>query len=96
MENKLLTIVALFGLFVALSLKNPEPKPVVKQTVSVICATPELVKIYIDIYSKQGFCVKQLESQSVTTSVNSRSNSGDAYDYPQRDLYGKFVLVLEK
>lgn len=77
---------------ILMSLKTPETKPVLKQTVSVICNTPELVKIYIDVYSKQGYYVKEITSQSVSTSMNFSD-----YNYKaSRELYGKFILVMEK
>jgi hypothetical protein len=76
------------ALIAMVSFKNPEqPKPVQKQTLTLVCTTPELVKTYVDIYSKQGYLVKQVVPQSV--SVNSRHNDMD-------DLYGKFILILEK
>ena len=67
-----------------------------KQQVVVMCYTAEQVVTISNNYLRAGYIVKQVVSQAVATSVNSRANSADVYDSPYRDLYGKFVLILEK
>lgn len=94
--NTTLILVLVIALFILIAAKVPKKVIEPKQTLCFVCPNAENVKVYVDNYTKQGFTVKEIACQTVATSINTRSNSSSAYCSPQRDLYGKFVLILEK
>jgi hypothetical protein len=53
------------------------------------------IKFYVDCYSMQGYTVKQITSQSISTSIDEAyRNSGGGNYY--RDVKGDIILILEK
>jgi len=86
----ILFIPALFMAF------TPDKNPVVKQQAVFVCPSPESVVTIANNYKKYGYFIKEVIPQSVSVSVNSRSNSMNAYDGEYKALYGKFILILEK
>ena len=67
--------------------------------VDIITLTPTSVsqaKSQIDLFVSKGYRVKFIESQSVGTSVNSRSNTNNAFDASHRDIRGEFLIIMEK
>lgn len=88
--NTPITLIVIAILFFS-AFRDPDPKPVQKQTMTSICTSLNQVKSTIDIWAKQGYYVKVLECQSVATSITQH-----AYPYSRADLRGGFILVMEK
>ncbi len=83
---------------VAFKGKTDKPKTetkIVTDTKCFVNQNTSTIKVYIDSYAKQGYTVKQLISQSVSTSIDEHyyyKNSSNG----NRDLKGDIILVLEK
>ncbi len=65
--------------------------PITYETQTICTSTVSDAKKQIDSYTKSGYRVKFMVSQSVGTSVNS-----NGYKSPQRDISGWLIIVLEK
>lgn len=99
-ENKFITIalLAVVVMFSLVSFKGEKPKTetnVVTETKCFVNQNSGTIKMYIELYAKQGFTVKQLISQSVSTSINGYYNSISSTGH-YRELRGDIILVLEK
>lgn len=98
-ENKFITISLLVVviMFSLVSFKGEKPKTetkVVTETKCFVNQNMKTIQVYVDMYTKQGFTVKQLVSQNVSTSINQYyHHRTDAY---YRDIKGDMILVLEK
>lgn len=102
-ENKFITIsvLAVVIMFSLLSFKGEKPKTETKIVTDTKCFVNQnmsTIKMYIEIYAKQGYTVKQLISQNVSTSIDDYYHhhvggiSGGYY----RDIKGDIILVIEK
>lgn len=104
MKNNKTTISIAVICFTALLLsplfafKGEKPKTetkVVTETKCFVNQNSGTIKMYIELYAKQGFTVKQLISQSVSISINGYYNSISSTGH-YRELRGDIILVLEK
>lgn len=55
-----------------------------------------LIDAKVQTLFKQGYRVVSVTPQSVSTSVNSRTNTPNAYNAPYRDVKGQVYVILEK
>jgi len=101
-ENKFITIALLVVviMFSLVSFKGEKPKTetkVVTETKCFVNQNMSIIKVYIESYTKQGYTVKQLISQSVSTSIDEHYHyKGMTNGYGYRDIKGDIILVLEK
>ena len=106
MKNNKTTISIAVICFTALLLsplfafKGEKPKTetkVVTETKCFVNQNSGTIKMYIELYAKQGFTVKQLVSQSVSTAIDEHYHyKGMTNGYGYRELKGDIILVLEK
>ncbi len=101
MKNKLnITIVAILAavvMFSLLSFKGEKPKTetkIVTDTKCFVHYSMNTIKVYIDTYTKNGYTVKQIVSQNVSTSIDEYYHQFTKPNF--RDLKGDIILVLEK
>jgi hypothetical protein len=104
MKNNKTTISIVVICFTALLLsplvafKGEDKKPkttIVTETKCFVHYSMNIIKTYIDTYSKQGYTVKLITSQNVSTSIDQYYHTYHDYkDY--RDIKGDIILVLEK
>lgn len=97
-ENKFITISLLVVviMFSLVSFKGEKPKTetkIVTETKCFVHYSMNIIKTYIDTYTKNGYTVKQIVSQNVSTSIDEYYH----FNKPNfRDLKGDIILVLEK
>lgn len=98
-ENKFITI-SLLGvviMFSLLSFKGENTKTTtVTDTKCFINQNMSTIKVYIESYTKQGYTVKQLISQNVSTSIDQYYHYHEGLGSYHRDIKGDIILVLEK
>lgn len=84
-------------LFFTLTSSKEPVKPVTKVTSCVVVATMNDAKVCIEAYcNKGGWTLKHTIEQSISVSVNSRTNSDYAYNSPYKESKGQVLLVFEK
>lgn len=83
---------------VAISISSEAQSERKNETVVFVSNSMWTIKFKIDSINRvsPGYRVKIINSQAVATSVNSRTNTNNAYDSPQRDLKGDIICVMEK
>jgi len=67
-----------------------------KEQIVLHSSNIQILTTSINKYYRLGYRVIMTAPQSVATSVNSRNNTNAAYDYPQRDMYGEILVIMEK
>lgn len=86
-------VVAVLVLFIAAT-PNKKPKTIIDTQVFT-CNTSGLAKAYILDWSRKGYKVDHMISQSVSTSIQTRNN-GRAYFETYRDIKGDIIIVMTK
>ncbi len=96
MKNVILVLLISVGLALAIDSSSQSEKK--NDTVVFVSNSMWTIKFKIDSLNRvnYGYKVKLINSQTVATSVNSRTNTSNAYESPQRDLKGDIICVMEK